>query len=123
MILFSTRNFDDYEIMRYELEDVLGDKADLVCGFIARRESHYGAIAGDGSVGYRITGLPLINDILSAESEGFELMNVDGNLQVTFYDHDGVHRCELVKIDEDFYFEATVDKIVSDLDKLELVKL
>lgn len=126
MELLNSMHFEDFDLLEDELEYILGDNANKVCAFIARRFSHYGEIAGHNQVGYRVTGSTLVTDIMNTDAEYFRLYTEDDILKIAFYDHDGVHDCEIVVSDEEELSEIAMlefDEIIGELGKLERIKV
>jgi len=123
MELLNSMDFDDFDFLEDELEYILDENANKRCAFIAHRSSHYGAIGGNGLVGYRLTGATLKTDIMNTDAEHFRLYTEDDILKIDFYDHDGVHACEIVELPDDFTLEPyeSFDVIIQKLKALERV--
>ena len=109
-ILFDTDNyigeeFYDSEFMLDDLEYVLEENVNKPRGtvvqwvLLSKRSSHYGSICNNGAQGYSdLKNDNLAQAILNIETDRVVLMDNEGVLQVNFYDHDGVHMCEVKSI-------------------------
>lgn len=103
-------------IKRYE-ERYKTCVVDLV--FKGKRSSHYGAIGGNGAVGYRLNGTDLSEMYYGSADHIQYTINGDGKLQLTTYDHDGCNSMEVILItqkDEERFDGSQYDDIREYLD-------
>lgn len=108
--IFDTDNYleDGYEFMRkdinYMLDEYVTKTPGVIEGFavLSHRSSHYGSIGGNGKIGFsKSMETNLADAILSISSSSDRAIgfaNENGELQVDFYDHDGVHHTVWHKI-------------------------
>lgn len=126
---------DTYEIQSFEetisiLESIEEDAgASEAYAFIAHRSSHYGAIANHGAKGFRYIGpKSFVDFVLSVNADRFTVEeNENGEISVTFYDHDGTTYCDVVTGTEDEFVDvmraADVDIVVERLEKMPRMKI
>lgn len=108
-VLFDTNDYleEDYygDIVLDELNYILEEKVNKPRGtvvqwvLLSQRSSHYGSICNNGAQGYSdLKNDNLAQAILNIETDRVVLIDNGGVLQVNFYDHDGVHMCEVKSI-------------------------
>ena len=132
-ILFDTDNYAGEECGEFisdDLDYILEVKMNKPRGTIVQwvllseRSSHYGSICNNGVQGYSdLKNDNLAQAILNIETDRVVLIDNEGVLQVNFYDHDGVHMCEVKSISKskaNYYNE--VIEYDSFENKLEYVK-
>lgn len=85
--------------------------------FLSQRHSHYGSISNHGQTGYKkVDQANLARAILSTSSDSFKVFGEDGLLKVNYYDHDGVHECEIKPITKSK--KNAIENRLNDFDKL-----
>ena len=101
--IFDTDNYleDEYDFMiediNYMLDEYVTKTSGVIEGFavLSHRSSHYGSIGGNGRIGFsKSMKTNLADAILSispSSDRAIGFVNENGELQVDFYDHDGVH--------------------------------
>lgn len=132
-IIFNT---DDYkgendemfmtDDMSYLIDEYVRKSNGTVKGFavLAKRSSHYGVIGGNGAVGYNHShSKDLVNAILTLTHNSDKivgLINDNGELQVNYYDHDGVHETTWARITKST--EERFDNLVNYSEHEEIVE-
>lgn len=128
-----------YSEMESELDYILNETVakgrGVISGYgmVANRSSRYGSIGGAGQVGYmKSNEVRLSKAILgvSSNSDKITVKDNDGELQVNYHDHDGIHHVTFKRItssrEESFnnmLVIGTHDEIIEYLDKLPSVKV
>lgn len=107
-ILFDSNDLydvEDIDIIIDELAYVLQTNTRKprgeVQGFLfkSQRSSRYGSICNNGQTGFSKKMIPnLLKAILSIESDSVVVWDNDGELLVSYHDHDGSHNCTIYPI-------------------------
>lgn len=85
--------------------------------FISKRSSRYGSICNNGQTGFAVKNIPnLTKAILSIDSDRIIIKGSEGELKVSYYDHDGSHNCILKPITKSRF--ETVERIKQDYNKM-----
>lgn len=112
----------DYDIFLDELRFILEEKtrkpSGEVLGFMfkSKRQSRYGAICNHGQTGFAKKITPrLYTAILSFDADSIVIWDDNGELMVSYYDHDGSHNCKVYPITKSKL--QAIDNISHDFDK------
>jgi len=124
-VIFDSNDYDneEFEFILDEFKYLLAKHVKTPRGkivgwlFISKRNSHYGAISNNGKTGFaRKNCVKLIDAILSIESDSIVIEDDQGELLVTYYDHDGSNVCKIKPITESR--KSVIDNKEHDFNKL-----
>ena len=137
-ILFDSNDYEnemDVDIIIDELGHILRNRTRKLRGeivgfvFKSTRQSRYGAICNNGQIGFSRKMIPnLTKAVLSIESDSIVIWDNEGELLVSYYDHDGSHNCTIhpitkSKLQTIQIKENNFDKMIAYVETMTTVKI